>query len=121
MIWFDTRDGLATIQGRVYNNSEGRPATIEELDAVGKYLLNTHLNVSNEPITPESWLNFCESLDRDMILDPSIPDGVYIAPIGYEINENGKLVPMNTSEPITETKNETENPAPAARKERAAK
>ena len=58
MIWFDTRDGLATIQGRVYNNSEGRPATIEELDAVGKYLLNTHLNVSYEPITQAGWLDF---------------------------------------------------------------
>jgi hypothetical protein len=56
-----------------------------------------------------------------MILDPSVPDGIYIAPIGYEMDENGKLVPMNILEPIKETKNETENPAPAARKERAAR
>ena len=56
-----------------------------------------------------------------MILDPSVPDGVYIAPIGYEMDENGKLVPMNTLKPIAETKNETKNSTPAARKERAAK
>ncbi|MFA5457725.1 MAG: hypothetical protein WC261_08865, partial [Synergistaceae bacterium] len=73
MIWFDTRDGLATIQGRVYSSENGRPATIEELDAVGKYLLNTHLNVSNEPIVQESWLNFCEGLDQDV----NMPDGIY--------------------------------------------
>ena len=92
MIWFDTRDGLATIQGRVYNNTEGRPATIEELDAVGKYLLNTHLNVSYEPITPEDWLSFCAGLDQDV----NMPEGIYILPVNdskynYTL-EGGKIV-----------------------------
>ena len=125
MIWFDTRDGLATIQGRVYNNSEGRPATIEELDAVGKYLLNTHLNVSYEPITPESWLNFCEGLDRDMILDPSVPEGIYIVPVNDSVYNytlmDGKIIrSMNATVPIIEEE-QIEEPKSAARKERAAK
>jgi hypothetical protein len=128
MIWFDTRDGLATIQGRVYNNSEGRPATIEELDAVGKYLLNTHLNVSYEPITQAGWLEFCGELDRDV----NMPEGIYILPVNdskynYTL-EGGKIVrslntPAIESAPETVPVNETqpENVAPAARKERAAK
>jgi len=93
IIQFDTRDGNATIQGRVYNAAEGRPANLEELDAVGKYLLNTHLNVSNEPITPDGWLGFCRDLDKDMILDPTIPDGIYIAPLGYELDKMGNWFP----------------------------
>ena len=77
IIQFDTRDGNATIQGRVYNSTAGRPATLEELDAVGKYLLNTHLNVSVAPITPEDWLGFCEGLNKDA----NIPEGIYILPM----------------------------------------
>ena len=132
MIWFDTRDGLATIQGRVYNNSEGRPATIEELDAVGKYLLNTHLNVSKEPIVPESWLGSCEELNRDMILDPTVPAGLYILPANdskynYTLVDGKIIRGLNISqgEPVLEVVSEngtqSENAAPAARKERAAK
>ena len=87
MIWFDTRDGLATIQGRVLNSIEGRPATIEEIDPVGQFLLNTHLNVSNEPITPEGWLDFCNGLDQDV----NMPEGIYILPVN-DSNYNYTLV-----------------------------
>jgi hypothetical protein len=125
MIWFDTRDGLATIQGRIYNNSNGRPATIEELDAVGKYLLNTHLNVSYEPMTPEGWLNFCEGLDRDMILDPSVPEGIYIVPVNdskynYSLVDGKIIRSMNATAQIIEEE-QIEEPKSTARKERAAK
>ncbi|DBA35206.1 TPA_asm: hypothetical protein vir525_00064 [Caudoviricetes sp. vir525] len=128
MIWFDTRDGLATIQGRVYNNSEGRPATIEELDAVGKYLLNTHLNVSYEPITQAGWLDFCNGLDKDV----NMPEGIYILPTNdskynYSLVDGKVIRSMNTTpviEPspaIPANTTQPENVAPAARKERAAK
>jgi hypothetical protein len=79
-IKFDTRDGNATIEGRVYNSVNGRPATVSELSAVGKYLLEHHLNVSEPEITPEDWLGFCERVNRDMILDPSLA-GIWIAPL----------------------------------------
>lgn len=77
VVEFDTRSGNATIKGRVYNSTAGRPATMEELDAVGKYLLNTHLNVSNAPILPDDWLGFCSSLDQDV----NMPEGIYILPV----------------------------------------
>lgn len=94
VIEFDTLAGNATIQGRVYNQTAGRPATVEELDAVGKYLLQTHLNVSSTPITPDNWLGFCGELDRDMILDASTK-GIYVAPTNdstYNYVWNGEKV-----------------------------
>jgi hypothetical protein len=90
VIEFDTRDGNATISGRVYNRTAGRPATLQELDAVGKFLLNHHLNVSEPEITPDNWLGFCDSLNR--LIDPAIAPGIYIAPVGYELDESGNLV-----------------------------
>jgi len=39
--------------------------------------LNTHLNVSVAPITPEDWLGFCEGLNKDA----NIPEGIYILPM----------------------------------------
>jgi hypothetical protein len=93
VIEFDTLNGNATIRGRVYNSKEGRPATIEELDAVGRYLLNHHLNVSSIPITPDSWLDFCSLLNHDV---PEMPDGIYIAPLGYDLVK-GKLVRQQNS------------------------
>jgi hypothetical protein len=96
VIEFDVLSGNATIRGRVYNQTAGRPATTEELDAVGKYLLQTHLNVSIAPITPENWLDFCSGLNR--LIDPAIAPGIYIAPEGYELDGTGNLVRQNTTE-----------------------
>ena len=79
VIEFDTLSGNATIHGRVYNETAGRPATSEEIDLVGKYILQTHLNVSTT-LTPDNWLGFCGELDRDMILD-SATRGIWIAPL----------------------------------------
>jgi hypothetical protein len=96
VIEFDVLSGNATIRGRVYNQTAGRPATTEELDAVGKYLLQTHLNVSTTPITPTGWLDFCAGLNR--LIDPSIAPGVYIAPEGYELDSAGNLIRQNNTE-----------------------
>ncbi len=96
VIEFDTRDGNATISGRVYNSTAGRPATMQELDAVGKFLLKHHLNVSEPEITPDNWLGFCESLNR--LIDPAIAPGIYIAPDGYALDETGNLVRLNRTE-----------------------
>ncbi len=96
VIEFDVLSGNATIRGRVYNQTAGRPATSEELDAVGRYLLQTHLNVSTAPITPDNWLDFCRILDR--LIDPAIAPGVYIAPEGYELDGTGNLARQNATE-----------------------
>lgn len=89
----DSRNGEATFQGRVYNAVEGRPATIEELDAVGQFVLRSYLNISYVPEGPEDWLGFCAATNRDMILDTSVPTGIYIAPPGYYVGEDGQLRP----------------------------
>jgi hypothetical protein len=80
VVEFDTRDGNATISGRAYNSTAGRPATMQELDAVGKFILRHHLNVSQPAMVPENWLPSCSELDKDMILDPSTR-GIYVAPL----------------------------------------
>lgn len=80
VIKFDTRDGNATISGRIYNSVEGRPATLEEANLVGQFLIEEHLNVSRPAITPDNWLGFCDSINSDMILDKNIPDGIYLLP-----------------------------------------
>lgn len=76
---FDTLDGSAVIRGRVYNSSAGRPATTEELDAVGAFVFSHHLNVSTT-FTPDNWLGSCADLDKDMILNPATK-GIWIAPL----------------------------------------
>jgi hypothetical protein len=96
VIEFDVLSGNATIRGRVYNQTAGRPATTEELDAVGRYLLQTHLNVSSTLITPAGWLDFCAGLNR--LIDPAVAPGIYIAPEGYELDDTGNLVRQNSTE-----------------------
>jgi len=90
-------DGNATFQGRIINGQTGRPVNEAELEAVGKFVIRSYLNITEKPKTVEGWLDFCSGLDRDMILDKSVPDGVYIAPAGYEL-QNGKLVKGNSTE-----------------------
>ena len=94
-IMFDTRDGSAQITGRIINSTDnGRPATFEEVDLVGKFLIESQLNISKPAITPENWLGSCAELNHDMILDEDVPDGIYILPEGYELNKNLQLVPI---------------------------
>jgi hypothetical protein len=90
-------DGNATFQGRIINGQTGKPINEAELEAVGKFVIRSYLNITEKPETVEGWLDFCSGLDRDMILDKSVPDGVYIAPAGYEL-QNGKLVKGNSTE-----------------------
>lgn len=79
-ITLNSMDGSAKFQGRVLNSSDGRPASMEELDAVGQFLIKSHVNVS---LAVENPKGFCESLDRDNIIS----------------NEPGALIvlPQNTS------------------------
>ena len=75
----DTTFGNGTIQGRVWNRDEaGRPATKEELDAVGKFMVQHYLELSEPPETYEDWLTFCSTVDRDVI---AAYPGVYTEPV----------------------------------------
>lgn len=76
---FDSRNGNATFQGRVYGTGKnGKPLTAAESDAYGKQLVRSYLNISDIPDAPE---DFCNSLNRDIIKDDSSFDGIYTLPI----------------------------------------
>ncbi len=79
-ISMDTTFGNGTIQGRVWTQDGdiNRPATKEELDAVGKFMVNHYLELSEPPETYDDWLSFCASVDRDVI---AAYPGVYIEPV----------------------------------------
>lgn len=89
LILMDSRSGNATFQGRIYGSEGGKPVTAEEMDAVGKFLIRSYLNIT-EPLTgPDNWLGFCESLNK--IIDPAVAPGIYVAPPGYVLDETGNL------------------------------
>jgi len=93
LVIMDSRAGNATFQGRIYNVQTGKPITAEETDAAGRFIIESYLNVSQPIKTPEDWLGFCESLDKDVILDKTSPSGYYIIPDGYKLDDNGNLIP----------------------------
>lgn len=78
-ITMDTTYGNGTIQGRVRTADElGRPVTREELDAVGKFMVRSYLELSKPPETYDDWLSFCASVDKE--INATYP-GVYIEPV----------------------------------------
>ncbi|MCK9569617.1 hypothetical protein M0R72_11810 [Candidatus Pacearchaeota archaeon] len=92
-------DGNATFQGRIHNGQSGKPLAEEELDAVGKFVLRSYLNISEEIETPDNWLGFCDSLNRDMILADEV-GAIYVLPennsrynYGYDV-ESKTIIPQ---------------------------
>jgi hypothetical protein len=76
----DSRGGNATFQGRIVNGQTGRPVTEGESNLVGQFLVRSYLNISKIPEDDEGWLNFCDTLDKSIILDKTAPGGIYILP-----------------------------------------
>ncbi len=89
LILMDSRNGNATFQGRIYGSEGGKPVTAEEMDAVGKFLMRSYLNITEPLVGPDNWLGFCESLNR--LIDPAVAPGIYVAPDGYELDPTGNL------------------------------
>lgn len=90
----DSRNGNATFEGKVIN-TRGQKHALTEKDtlAIGKFVINEELSITDPQELPEDPLAFCESLNRDVITDKTVPTGVYFAPIGYTVDENGMLIP----------------------------
>lgn len=82
-----------TIEIDVIDWNTGKPVTLEEIDRIGKYVVDQIVRLS-EPIVDVK--GFCESLDRDVIL--SEENGIYVVPKGYTVNDEKKLVRQNTTE-----------------------
>lgn len=74
-------DGNATFRGRVINGQTGRPVTESEMDAVGKMVIRSYLNVSKPINTTEGWLDFCMGVEQGLPADASL-----------------KIVPVNMTE-----------------------
>jgi hypothetical protein len=66
LINMDSSRGNATIRGRVQTaDGQGRPMTIEELDAVGQFILTQYLQITEPPATNEDWLGFCKGVEEE--------------------------------------------------------
>lgn len=70
---------------------DGKPTSGERLSGVGNWTIWRHIN-KTEIKTSEDWLKFCIELNRDMILDSTVPNGTYLIPEGYYLNEDKQLV-----------------------------
>lgn len=87
-------DGIAKLDLRVMRKSDHGPATIEEVQAYGNFAMRSYYNLSAEEqkaAVNQDPLAFCFALDQDNILDDTVPDAIYIAPVGYKMID-GKLV-----------------------------
>jgi hypothetical protein len=82
-------DGNATFQGRIINGQSGKPVNEAELEALGKFVIRSYLNITEKPKTPEDWLSFCAGLDDDT------PNGLLIVPAGYHV-DGGKILENST-------------------------
>jgi len=80
----DSKRGNATFTGRVYKYQNGKPATESETELVGKFALESYLNVTESPKTPDDWLGFCAEVNA------GLPDGLMILPAGTTLEE-GKI------------------------------
>lgn len=92
-------DGIAKLDLRVMRKSDHGPATIEEVQAYGNFTMRSYYNLSAEEqkaAVNQDPLAFCFALDQDNILDDTVPDAIYIAPVGYKMI-NGKLFKDVTS------------------------
>ena len=85
----------ATVELDVINWKTGKPGTLEEIDRVGQFVIDQVVRLTSPIDDPEGWLDFCESLNRDVIL--SDENGIYVVPAGYTVDKNRKLVRLNSS------------------------
>ncbi|HQM07397.1 MAG TPA: hypothetical protein PLR97_06275 [Bacilli bacterium] len=86
-------NGIAKLDLRVMNKTDHGPATMEEVQAYGNFTIRSYYSLSaeeQEAAVNQDPLAFCIELDKDNILDDTVPDAVYIAPVGYKMI-NGKL------------------------------
>jgi len=99
-IYIDTLSGNATIQLDVTRwdaeGSESKPADLEDIMLVGQYVIESILKLK-EPLaeSEKGWLEFCESINRDVIM--SNETGFYIAPAGWIVDRNRNLIPRTNS------------------------
>lgn len=97
----DSSRGNASFQGRIYNGRTGKPISESETDAVGSFVINSYLNITETEKPPEDWLGFCNSVNRDINSDPEL-NGIYVLPANtslynYTIVDGMVVRMLNTS------------------------
>jgi len=95
IIVMDSSRGNATFRGKMLHEDT---LSESETTAIGQFVIEQVLNQKkdvNFNLTLDP-LGFCAGLDRDMILDQSIPDGTYVVPEGYAI-VGGHIVKEGTT------------------------
>ncbi len=90
-------------QAIVMDSATGRPATELVVQRAGNWTIWNHLNVTTPIVEPDNWLGACESLNNDIINDPTIPDSIFVMPWNdsmYNYYAVGKKIfrQLNTSE-----------------------
>jgi len=90
-IVLDSTAGEAVFQGRVKaRDPVGRPFTVEEIEAVGAFLIESYLLEEEPPETVANWLTFCSLINTEL---QSVAPGAYVTPEGYTLDGWGNLTP----------------------------
>ncbi len=63
LILMDSRNGSATFRGRIINGTTGRPVTEAEADAVGKFFVESYLEISLKAPAPYDPLGLCKEIE----------------------------------------------------------
>lgn len=79
-----------TYHGQFYNRDGNRVTDYESIRGIGNLSVTRHYNKTSTPHTEAGWLDFCASLNRDVILDKE-SNGMYLAPEGWYADKNGIL------------------------------
>lgn len=64
------------VEGFLGGASMGKPVTLAELTAIGKFVINEVVRIKEPIVKPQDWLGFCNQLDDNL------PDGYKVAPAG---------------------------------------
>jgi hypothetical protein len=95
----DSKSGNATYHFDVtrWDGNTFKPATMHDLQLSGSLFIDQFVQLIEPITTQHGWLDFCESINRDVI--KSDESGLYVLPPGYGVDSQGKLfrIEMNAS------------------------
>ena len=88
----------ASIELRVVNWKTGKPATLEEIDRTGQFVVDQIVKLTEPLDEPSDWLQFCAELDKDI----NMPEGIYVLPANtsqynYTLKGDKIVRSLNTS------------------------
>ena len=84
--------GSGRFESQLINGWTGRPVTESETVLIGNATIRSLFNASipDKEISEADWLSFCEATYKTAMLDRE-GNGIYIQPLGYDLDEKGLL------------------------------